>query len=537
MIFFKNIKNIFVCLYEACFLDKNIRDFISHNQQIWQQSNTSNFGNSVILFEYNTVHSSIISFSYLASVLKNKFNAKIVVYSIERISRKSIAEYWLRRILDAIAASVVRKIFISFGAQSFISVDPNKIHIRRAAQLFKDVYPMLNNKRDIENLTVQEVWIGDLIYDTYLRKYSVPTIDIQNVDFKYFLQQSLENFVFWQEYFDTHDVKAVNVSHCVYNNAMPLRIAVQNGIEVYQANASHVYRMNNKDIFAYSDYKYFPEIFSGLSPQEQSVGKREAKKRIALRFSGAVGVDMSYSTKSAYGEKKNNPILRSSNKLKILIAAHCFFDSPHSYGKNLFPDFYDWLDFLGQVSNETDYDWYIKTHPDYLPGNMEIIQYFLDKYPRFTLVDEKTSHHQLIEEGIGCALTTYGTIGFEYAALGVLVVNASECNPHISYNFNQHPKSVGAYKETLLHLNTQKSFKINTEEVYEYYYMNFIYNTEDWLFRDYQGMLKQIGGYDKQYYPPVYSYFLSDFTGPRHHQIMSKLTKFVESGDFRLTNT
>ena len=32
---------------------------------------------------------------------------------------------------------------------------------------------------------------------------------------------------------------------------------------------------------------------------------------------------------------------------------------------NLFPDFYEWLIFLSKISENTDYDWYIKDHPPY----------------------------------------------------------------------------------------------------------------------------------------------------------------------------
>jgi len=514
-------------------MDDNIKNFIRHNRRVWGNSAISDSGSGEILFEFNPGHSSIIAFSYLANVLQLKFNAKLVVYSMTNTSHQTLAIRSLRRLIRPVIPSVEKQIFSSFGVRSFMSVDPTSPHIDKAARLFDKVYPSLQSKCDVENLVVNGVWIGDLIYDTYLRRHSEPTIDIQSHKFIAFLRESLETLVFWQEYFETHEVKAINVTHCVYNNAIPLRIAVQNNVPAYQTNATHVYRMSKAELFAYGDYKYYPEIFRKLSPHEQIAGIQEARKRIELRFSGKVGVDMQYSTKSAYGEKRNQPVLRKSNKLKVLIAAHCFFDSPHSYGNNLFPDFYEWIDFLGRISNETDYDWYIKTHPDFLPGNMAIIQYFLEKYPKFTLIDAATSHHQLIEEGISCALTTYGTIGFEYAALGVLVVNASVCNPHIAYNFNLHPKSVKEYEDILRNLGSQL-LKINKDEVYEYYYMRFIHHSENWLFDNFQEMLDQVGGYEKQFTPPVYTCFLNKFTESRHAYILSVLARFVDSGDFYL---
>ena len=99
-----------------------------------------------------------------------------------------------------------------------------------------------------------------------------------------------------------------------------------------------------------------------------------------MRFSGKIGVDMHYSNKSAYTNVYKQKLIKKSEKIKILIATHCFFDSPHSYGKNIFPDFYEWLDYLGKISNKTDYDWYIKLHPNYHPLTMNVINHFLKKH-------------------------------------------------------------------------------------------------------------------------------------------------------------
>ena len=515
-------------------MDNNISQFIEHNRRVWGKPDAHDGSEGEILFEFNPGHSSIIAFSYLANVLRQKFNSKLVVYSFFGMSRQPFIMRVLRRLIRPVIPSTEKRIFESFGVASFFPVDPGRLHRDAAEKLFQEVYPSLETKRDIENLVVEGIWIGDLIYDTYLMRYAEPTIDIRDRKFVHFFRESLEVFCFWRDYFETHEVKAINVTHCVYNNAIPLRIAVQKGVPVYQTNATHVHRMSKDNLFAYGEYKYYPEMFRKLSLKEQSSGKQEARSRIEQRFAGKVGVDMPYSTKSAYGQKREQPVLRKSNKLNVLIAAHCFFDSPHSYGNNLFPDFYEWFDFLGRISNETDYDWYVKTHPDFLPGNMEIIRRFIEKYPKFTLIDAATSHHQLIEEGINCALTTYGTIGFEYAALGVPVVNASVCNPHIGYNFNLHPKSMEEYEEVVRNLGAQ-SLQINKDEVYEYYYMRFIHHSENWLFEDYKNMVEQLGGYGKQFLSLVYAYFLQRFTESRHDHILSVLARFVDSEEFYLS--
>ena len=42
--------------------------------------------------------------------------------------------------------------------------------------------------------------------------------------------------------------------------------------------------------------------------------------------------------------------IKNSNKTKVLICTHCFFDNPHGYGGMIFLDFYEWLVFLGEIS-------------------------------------------------------------------------------------------------------------------------------------------------------------------------------------------
>jgi hypothetical protein len=128
-------------------------------------------------------------------------------------------------------------------------------------------------------------------------------------------------------------------------------------------------------------------------------------------------------------------------------------------------------------------------------------------------------------------LTVYGTIGFEYAALGIPVINASLCNPRIRYHFNIHPRTIDEYRIILLNLPDQK-LDIDIEEVYEYYFMAFINNTNNWLFPDYEGFIRKIGGYLNQFGPLSYKEFIDNFIEQRHRQILSSLEQFVKSGEY-----
>jgi hypothetical protein len=508
------------------FPDRPTKSFVTHNLKTWRGTNNAPLPSGEILYEHSSMQSSIIAYSYLANILSNKYNATVRPYII--VNNASLlyrAYYYFLRESE--------KIYKSFGTGKPLIVCVSPADHQRAQELFRELHPKLKNKRDIEKLEVGGVLFGDLIYDDYLKQSLVPTIDIHVAGFISHLKQFLGLVVYWNRYFDTHDIKAVHVSHCVYKMAIVARLAISRDIPAFQSNGTHVYRMNRRQLNAYTDFLHYHEVFKKLPGAIRGAGIEEARRRLKRRFAGEVGLDMNYSEKSAFSGIQHELLLEKSDRKKILIASHCFFDSPHPYGINFFPDFYEWITFLGHLSETTNYDWYIKTHPDFLPANKPIIQHFLKKYPKFNLLPSDASHHQLITEGIDVALTVYGTIGFEYAALGVPVINGSSVNPHSQCNFNINPKDVAEYKSILENLGAIQ-LDINEIEIYEYYFMHNIYNTNNWLFDNYDQMEKDLGGYQNQFTSRVYSYFLDKRTPEKHQEIINTLETFIDSGDFRL---
>lgn len=505
--------------------------FIEHNKKAFPKWKAASRKNTpIILMEYNRMCSAHIPYSYLANALSNFYKAKIVSFCV---TPEKQWRHWINKIIPSKSRGESERVYKSFGSQGFIRPVISSKQKNKASKLCNELMAAIKDKRDIENITVNSVWIGDLIYDSYLMGFKKPTIEKDSAEFKKFLLESLQIFVWWDEYFNENNVHAVNVSHCVYNLAIPLRIALRRNIPAFQANLTHMYRMNKTNYFAYSDYRYFPELFASLPEGIKKEGIAEAQRRIEKRFAGKVGVDMAYSTKSAFGASRHGRLLNESPRKKILIATHCFFDSPHSYGNNIFPDFYEWLEFLGKISDKTDYDWYIKTHPDYLPGTMEIIKSFVARYPKLTLLPADASHHQIIAEGIDVALTVYGTIGFEYAALGIPVINCSLNNPHISYNFNLHPKNAEEYRRLLLGLDTLQ-FKFDKNQVYEYYFMQHMYNTNNLFLNSYETTIEALGGYSAQFTDAVYEKWKEEWTEEKHSKIKSAITRFIASGKYRM---
>ena len=202
---------------------------------------------------------------------------------------------------------------------------------------------------------------------------------------------------------------------------------------------------------------------------------KTSSKILNQKFSGEKTIENKVSLlppNKLFGEFKNiKRVLENNDKTKCLIAAHHFSDAPNAWGRLLFSDFYDWIDYLGKLSEKVNYDWYIKFHPMDQKENLNTAKYFLKKYKKFRLVNPMVSHEQLISEGINLVLTVYGTIGMEYAYYNIPVINASINNPHISYDFNYHPKNIHEYEQAIINY---KNLKINysKQDISEYFYMS-----------------------------------------------------------------
>jgi len=383
-------------------------------------------------------------------------------------------------------------LYESFGCRSHLLIRLSATGRKRRRKLFVDTIASLKSKKDLFYLSINGVQIGDEIYETFLRMFSKHTAELGSFKCGYAIFIALNYYLFFESFFAKNKVSAVVLSHDIYiSMGILAKIAWRNGIPVYLANGYEM-KMTTGPDQKFQEFSRYHEYFSRLPLEAQEKGIAWGKAQIAKRLGGDVGVNMGYSTKSAYTAEKLERQTLASNRTKIVIATHCFFDNPRAYGGMLFTDFYEWITFLGQISEITDYDWYIKTHRDYLPGTMEAIKLLCERWPKLKLINPSTTWHQLKEEGISIALTCYGSIGHELPLLGYKVINAGY-NPHIAYNFNWHGKTLDEYRDLLLNLNGLGEIR-DLEAVYEFYFVHYNLSKQGgFLFNSFEEMENYVG--------------------------------------------
>lgn len=358
------------------------------------------------------------------------------------------------------------------GFENF-NIRLNFIQKYKLEKIYEKFQKKIKNKRDLFNYKINNINIGWDIFESYLIRNQKPQVEINDPKLSVIAREAIGLYIFWKDFFEKNKVTGLFLSHRMYvETNIVNRIAISKKIPCYTiaGDGSSLMKIQTLSLNIFNTYK---KLFKKFNKRKNQKMINESKKQILKKLSGVVGVNMNYSKASAFTNFKflKNPI-KKSKKVNILICTHCFYDNPMAYGKNnFFLDFYDWLQFLAKLSHSTNYNWFIKPHPDYLPGTMEILHSIGKNFKNLKFINNKASFNQ-ITQNLDVALTVYGSVAHELPLLGVKVINASKDNPHQYYKFSVTPKNKTHYEKILKNLKKTKNYKVNKNEIYQFYFMH-----------------------------------------------------------------
>lgn len=454
-----------------------IRRYLRFSRELWKDRPRAE-GDAVVLVGLFDWYPSLHSYAYVTNYLARRHRATIEWFYFFP------GRAWL-----------CEKLFASFGARPGLCLDSIEIDENRARQLAAEIFAGLKTKWDVVRIRVDGVVIGDLIYDTYLRNGPAATVEIADPRLEAIIHRAVRLLFACRGYLAQRKVVALIPDHLVYIHCgMMVRAAFLARIPMYHVFYGvdfYLLRVegNPEDcqIPMYRPYALYPRLFAALPPAEQERGREQGRQALRDRFAGKVdGVLMlpdprtgAPVVKSAYAVGSGETLFEDTDRPRILVLLHDLCDAVHVFRDMLFPDFYEWIHFLLARASETDFDWYVKPHPNVARGgvlgaaNQRVLTELKTKYPRIRFLEPTASSAQIVQEGVRAMFTVYGTAGHEFAYLGIPVVNAGD-NPHIGYTFNLHPRSLAEYESCIANAASLKT-DIRKDEIEEYVYMNYFH--------------------------------------------------------------
>lgn len=512
----------------------SILKFINFNLK--NLSNYKPVSNSKILIEVNNNYPAHVIIHYLIRIFNKDKNYELIGYLLNLNNNFSFS---IKHIIKKIFPMSIYKIYKSLGVKSIISFSQKK---KENIEKIRAIIKNTNSLEDLLNLKVDNIYLGDLIYDSYLRQNKKVTINLNEKDFRVFYSNFLDFFFNCCAYFNNNKIDVLLVSHTVYQNAVPLRIALSKNIKCYLPNINVVDYFDKKRNTNWN-YDAISQNFIELNDQEKSKAIQLAKQNLEKKFDPNNDyVAELYLTGRKFNKKdfktfklssKKKKILKKNGKKNYLISSHCFFDSPHVMGNFFYLDFYRWLEALGKMSENLEINWYLKAHPHTLDNNLnfKILKKFENKYKNFYLLDKDVSNIDLISEGIDLVLSVYGSVAYEFPYHKIPVLLASNECIYKKQVFCATPKNLAEY-EFLIKNPDKINIDYNRDNIYEFFYSVFM------NFWDPLNISSEKFNIKSDFFSPqLYDQYLKKYYKKENEfVILNDLSNFLKSGKYRISS-
>jgi len=527
------------------------KKYIKLNKEIFKNKNK--LSASQVLIEFNAYSNFHVLASYLVNFLSDKFLSKIIAFNNYSLISHNFNVGILKRIKFFLGSKIglgYFGIYKSFGTTAFILPKKDAYLEKKAKEFYKKNFFRISNKNQLCSLKCDGIKIGDLIHDGYLKYKKIYTFELYDKDFQEYFCDALILFFFFKKYFLENNVKAVVGCMAVYPFAISLRVSILLNIPTFTILEGKVYRhdKNNLNNHQSAGFKNYRKIFKSFNLDKKNKLLKQGSKILNFRMTGKTTYKIYQNTvtKSSFHknfQKKN--VLIKNKKIKILILTHEYFDAPNAYGGFFFPNHYEWVKSLLKFSfKNSHYDWYIKDHPSYSgkialtqKSTHETTKYLIKKFnPNVNYIDPDISHHQIVSEGINFVCTVHGSPLFEYSFYGVPVIPASINHPCIAYNFVLQTYNKKEYFKKLKNL-TNLRIKINIKEIFEFYYMHFIFFNSNSFYDKFDNFMRKYKKYEYYYTPYFYKYWYENWNIKDYEKKNRKLNLFYNSKDYILTHT
>ena len=466
------IKNLYLDSNEIFF----IRQFKSNN---FSQKINSHKKKKYILIQTVTDYYYLAYYKLL--FLDNKFSDYEIIGLWPYIQRTTRKRHILLEFLNEIYLYFYdyleflkwRKLYRSIGIKKFERLNFSileKIYFKFTNKQFNFLF------KDIFKYEINQIPIGDLLYDTYLRYRAQPTYlaadkaFIKKLIFKANLAFLKLNKINEKYYFHSFYTSYSSYLH----HGIPVRFFLNKGAEVFsgQNNSQYNKRLFISDMNHTENYLKFKKMYFEIEQNKKLLNFSD--EDLKLRFSRDSNNSMKYLQTDTYNVRKDKKInLKQIDGLDGIVFLQDFYDSPHCWGKIAFDDFYKWTIYTLNVVKKSNLKIGIKPHPNSWHNSQDSILVYerlKRKFPNVVWID-KDYPNKIIFNQIKFGISCTGTVLFELAYHGIKSICCGD-PPGKDFNFTINAKTRSEYKNILLNINNIKlpNYSKNDLLIYNYLY-------------------------------------------------------------------
>jgi len=416
---------------------------------------------------------------------------------------------------------VLKKIYLSFDIKKYYilySLIDIKSVISALYWSLKNFVLNLNvvSKFEPPSCIVNDIELGEYIYDEFLRSQKIGTLD--KVNFKYLLFMYRGVYAYFRFVKLLKEIKPsylvsseISYLHSIF---MKASLSLEKKPIVYVAVNYLSY-----DRFCISKVNLYKDIsFKNITVFTTDMYKKviqHYKKDILINFyNQKYASDTTGNMLSLIDDKKydNNIIINNNlfiNKYKfnnnyknIFVYAHALVDGIRSYENIIFKDYYVWLEETLEILTKVlNINIFVKQHP-----NEERYQCkhrtndILVKFNNIHIISYKLED-SILSEYADVIITSTGTIGIEAPCLGIPVITAAK-PPYAGLETITVCKSYNEYKNTLYNISNIEKLDDETIErakIQFLYYKLFQFVRLPFKDRELSAKIPMLHGNYKQY--------------------------------------
>lgn len=341
------------------------------------------------------------------------------------------------------------------------------------------IWKALQSSNDISKFSVDDILVGDLVIDSYLRFRPSPEFKIADPFVKLIIWQALRDLRRARHFFRNIRPNLYLSSYSTYvEHGIAVRVALKCGVtvRVYGNPMDFGKKLSLNYVYHTPDTENYRKNFAVLSNQLEYLAA--AEKALSFRFSGGIDTATSYMRVSAYAES-DEPVPNVAGAVVIFL--HDFYDSPHVYADLVFPDFWAWITFTIEILKRAEINFWIKPHPNQISLSDTAFKELLRRFPDLCIISPKITNAQLANAGMKCGVTVYGTVAHELAYMGIPSIGCAR-HPHNSFDFCRTAYDLEQYKLFLLNpgfcLLSKNELR---NQALQFFYMHNLHGDDDEL--------------------------------------------------------